>query len=56
MQTPEIYELIDLDRYPLDSEAGQRLIAETQASLEKVGCCSLPGFEYIALRAAGGGA
>jgi hypothetical protein len=47
MQTREIYEFIDLDRYPLndlDGEAGQRLIAETQASLEKVGCCSLPGF------------
>ncbi|MCZ6669147.1 MAG: hypothetical protein O6932_10840 [Gammaproteobacteria bacterium] len=47
MQTPEIYELIDLDRYPLndlDSEAGQSLIAETHVSLEKAGCCSLPGF------------
>ncbi len=47
MQTAEIVEFIDLDRYPLndlDSATGQRLIAETQASLEKVGSCSLPGF------------
>ncbi len=47
MQTREIVEFIDLDQYPLnelDSEAGQRLIAKTQESLEQLGSCSLPGF------------
>jgi len=47
LQTQDIYQLIDLDRYPLndlDSEAGLELIADTQVSLETTGACSLPGF------------
>jgi hypothetical protein len=47
MQTQSIYDLIDIDRYPLndlDSEFGLQLIADTQVSLEAIGSCSLPGF------------
>lgn len=47
MQNPDPYQLIDIDRYPLndlDSEVGLELIADTQVSLEVNGCCSLPGF------------
>ncbi|RLA14794.1 MAG: hypothetical protein DRQ59_02550 [Gammaproteobacteria bacterium] len=47
MQDQGPYQLIDLDRYPLnnlDSEAGQQLIADTQVSLGTTGACSLPGF------------
>ncbi len=47
MRNQDSYVLVDLDRYPLndlDSQAGQQLIADTQASLEATGACSLPGF------------
>ena len=47
MRNQNPYEFVDLDRYPLndsDSQAGQQLIADTQASLEATGACSLPGF------------
>ena len=47
MQSQDIYEFINLDRYPLDnldSEAGLQLVGDTRASLEQTGCCSLPGF------------
>lgn len=47
MKSQDIYEFIDLDRYPLDnldSEAGLQLVGDTRASLERTGCCSLPGF------------
>ena len=38
MQSQDMYELIDLDRYPLndlDSEAGLQLVAETRLSLDQ---------------------
>ncbi|MFA9421791.1 MAG: 2OG-Fe(II) oxygenase [Gammaproteobacteria bacterium] len=47
MQSQDLYQLIDLDRYPLDdldSEAGMQLVADTRASLAAIGACSLPGF------------
>jgi len=47
MRKQNPYELVDLDRYPLndlDSQAGQQLISDTQVSLEATGACSLPGF------------
>ncbi len=47
MQNQDPYQLIDLDRYPLDdldSEAGLQLVADTRASLGAIGSCSLPGF------------
>ena len=52
MQSQDIYEFINLDRYPLDhleSEAGLQLVADTRASLEQTGCCSLPGFVRASL-------
>jgi hypothetical protein len=47
MRNQDPYQLVDLDRYPLnnlDSEAGTQLVADTRASLESIGSCSLPGF------------
>jgi hypothetical protein len=47
MEHTEIYDLIDLDRYPLDDlagTAGQKLIDQTRAALDQEGSCSMPGF------------
>jgi len=47
MEHTEIYDLIDLDRYPLDGlagTAGQKLIDQTRAALDQEGSCSMPGF------------
>jgi hypothetical protein len=47
MQNRDPYQLIDLDRYPLndlDSDAGIQLVADTRVLLESIGSCSLPGF------------
>jgi hypothetical protein len=47
MKVNDMYELIGLDRYPindLSSPAGQQLITQIRSSLEKTGSCSLPDF------------
>ncbi len=47
MATDIIHSLVDLERYPVDdlsSDQGTALIACLQASLERVGSASLPGF------------
>ncbi len=47
MATDFIHSLVDLERYPVDdlsSDQGTALIACLQASLERVGSASLPGF------------
>ena len=47
MDQAAIYDLIDLDRYPLDnlsSQDGCQLIESLRASLNKNGSCSLAGF------------
>ena len=49
MENTEIYDLIDLDRYPLDDlagTAGQKLIDQTRAALDQEGSCSMPGFVH----------
>ncbi len=49
MEHTEIYNLIDLDRYPLDDlagTAGQKLIDQTRAALDQEGSCSMPGFVH----------
>ena len=52
MEISQIYDLIDLERYPINDlagEAGLRLIKETQAALEQDGSCSLRGFVHAAI-------
>jgi hypothetical protein len=47
MDNSAIYNLVDLNRYPindLNGEAGQKLIGEIQFALSKYGSCTLPGF------------
>jgi hypothetical protein len=47
MENPELYDLVDLDQYPINDltgKAGKRLIAETKAALDQHGSCSMPGF------------
>ncbi len=49
MEHTEIYNLIDLDRYPLDDlagTAGQQLLDRTRASLDQEGSCSMHGFVH----------
>ena len=47
MEHSEIYNFIDLDRYPLNDlagTAGQQLVDQTRAALDQEGSCSMPGF------------
>ncbi len=49
MEHTEIYNLIDLDRYPLNDlagPAGQQLIDQTRAALDREGSCSMHGFVH----------
>ena len=49
MEHSEIYNLIDLDRYPLNDlagKAGQQLVDQTRAALDREGSCSMPGFVH----------
>ena len=49
MEHTEIYNIIDLDRYPLDDlagTAGQKLIDQTRAALDQDGSCSMHGFVH----------
>ncbi len=49
MEHSEIYNLIDLDRYPLNvlaGTAGQQLVDQTRAALDREGSCSMSGFVH----------
>ena len=49
MEHSEIYNFIDLDRYPLNDlagTAGQQLVDQTRAALDQEGSFSMPGFVH----------